>query len=431
MIGCLVLQTVNFTHDIGIPATAVNNAVSLFFITFIVFQPISAGIGKIVGAKYWIAFIMTGWGVFTMAHAWVKSEGMLIAFRLMIGVFEAGLYPLAAMMLSTCYVRFDLALRVALFYGTYAIAGAFSGVLADGLLQVNGALHSWQYLFIIEGAITIGLAVFGLFWLPRRMSEAWFLNEREREWVVERMARDSGGQDNSALGITKSDVIETCKDWKFWLILPCNIAASVPSQAFSVFLPIIVKDLGYTSYRANLFSVPIYVVGAVGLWIFAWHSDRKQERGLHILASLLFVFTGLVMVSNIKSSQARYAALCILQIGSYSAPPLTLAWLANNTPAPGKRALVLGLNGWGNLAGVIGSQLFRPSYAPQYHVPFLACLGINIFSIVGYSGYKLLLMHVNRRRARKVAAMTPEEVARELTDDVRLGDKKYTFRFAL
>jgi hypothetical protein len=54
--------------------------------TVILFQPISAGIGKIVGAKYWIAFIMTGWGVFTLVHAWVKSEGMLIAFRLMIGV---------------------------------------------------------------------------------------------------------------------------------------------------------------------------------------------------------------------------------------------------------------------------------------------------------------------------------------------------------
>jgi hypothetical protein len=76
-------------------------------------------------------------------------------------------------------------------------------------------------------------------------------------------------------------------------------------------------------------------------------------------------------------------------------------------------------------------QLFRPAYSPQYHLPFLVCLGINIFSIVGYSGYKLLLMYVNRRRARVVALMTPEEVEKELTDSVRLGDKKYTFRFAL
>ncbi len=52
----------------------------------IIFQPISAGVGKIIGAKFWIPIIMTGWGIFTIAHAWVKSEGMLIAFRLMIGV---------------------------------------------------------------------------------------------------------------------------------------------------------------------------------------------------------------------------------------------------------------------------------------------------------------------------------------------------------
>lgn len=46
-------QTNGFTSDIGIPADALNNAVSLFFVTFVVFQPISAGIGKRVGPKYW------------------------------------------------------------------------------------------------------------------------------------------------------------------------------------------------------------------------------------------------------------------------------------------------------------------------------------------------------------------------------------------
>ncbi len=108
----------------------------------------------------------------------------------------------------------------------------------------------------------------------------------------------------------------------------------MPSQAFSVFLPLIVRDLGYSSYRANLFAVPIYICGAVGLWVIAWHSDRKQERGLHIIFSLFFVFVGLVMVSNIASSKARYGALCILQIGSYSAPPLTLGESATLAGVP-------------------------------------------------------------------------------------------------
>lgn len=76
-------------------------------------------------------FLMIAWGLFTLAHAYVRSEGELIAFRLMVGVcvysalsdfadhiysFEAGFYPCAVFYLSTCYVRYDFALRVAIFY---------------------------------------------------------------------------------------------------------------------------------------------------------------------------------------------------------------------------------------------------------------------------------------------------------------------------
>jgi MFS family permease len=93
--------------------------------------------------------IMLCWGVFTIAHAWIKSNGMLIAFRLLIGMFEAGFYPTACFYLSTFYTRYDLAIRIGLFYGMYAIAGAFSGAIAYGIFQIHGALYGWQYLFII------------------------------------------------------------------------------------------------------------------------------------------------------------------------------------------------------------------------------------------------------------------------------------------
>lgn len=54
--------------------------------------------------------------------------------------------------------------------------------------------------------------------------------------------------------LTMRDVIETAKDWKLWSILICNICASVPSQAFSVFLPVVVEGMGFQSNQANLVS---------------------------------------------------------------------------------------------------------------------------------------------------------------------------------
>jgi MFS family permease len=118
-------------------------------------------------------------------------------------------------------------------------------------------------------------------------------------------------------------------------------------------------------------SVPPAVCGALGLYLFAFSSDRREERGYHITAAMLIVLAGLVAVVTASTNAAKYAALCVLLFGSYVPPPLTVAWLSGNTPAPGKRALVLGVNGWGNLAGVIGSQLYRPEHAPSTDCHFL------------------------------------------------------------
>lgn len=45
------------------------------------------------------------------------------------GLFEAGFYPTAIMYLASFYAPFDLAVRIGLFFGQYAIANAFSGAL--------------------------------------------------------------------------------------------------------------------------------------------------------------------------------------------------------------------------------------------------------------------------------------------------------------
>jgi hypothetical protein len=91
---------------------------------------------------------------------------------------------------------------------------------------------------------------------------AWFLTEKERDYACKRIKIDGAryvqhtygkdGLEKSNERLSKRDVIETAKDWKLWFVLFFNICASIPGQAFSVFLPLIVKGLGYTSITANL-----------------------------------------------------------------------------------------------------------------------------------------------------------------------------------
>jgi hypothetical protein len=158
---------------------------------------------------------------------------------------------------------------------------------------------------------------------------------------------------------------------------------------------------------------------------------NSKERGYHILGGLTIALIGLIITVTVHRNGAKYAGLCILLFGSYVSAPLTVAWLSGNTPEPGKRALVLGVNGFGNLAGVIGSQLFRKSYAPKYLVPFYATLGFVAVAILGYTAYRFTLAAVNKRRQARLDRMTYEEIVLESTSDKRYADKKITFIYGL
>ncbi|KAH8666868.1 major facilitator superfamily transporter [Xylariales sp. PMI_506] len=434
-------QTQGFTHDIGAAPDDLNLAVSLFFITFVLFQPLSAAIGRWLGAERWIPLLTFCWGIVTVTQAFIRGKGALIATRLLIGALEAGFYPTAVSYLSSFYPRFDLAVRVGLFYGQYAVAGAFSSSIAFGIFQINrGPLHNWQYLFLIEGALTCIVALVAWAWLPAGPGSAWFFSGEERLYAVRRMQQDHElhvAEDNSLADggvksrLTRRDVYETLRDWKLWYVLICNICASVPNQAFSVFLPLVVQGLGYSSVQANLMAVPPYVCGAVGLYMFAYSSDRRKERGYHIVAGISIGLVGLVVLVLIDSSQGKYAGLCIFLFGSYISAPLTVAWLSGNTPEPGKRSLVLGVNGFGNIAGVIGAQLYRQKYAPTYKIPFYVTLGFVATALLGYLTYRFTLATVNRRRLAIRRSSTAEIIERELIDPKRYADQKWTFIYGL
>ncbi|KAJ4322264.1 hypothetical protein N0V94_002494 [Neodidymelliopsis sp. IMI 364377] len=292
--------------------------------------------------------------------------------------------------------------------------------------EVEGtALHNWQYLFIIEGGLTILFGILAWFWLPNGPEDAWFLSTHDRQYVIQRIARDSAsytGRDRESNTITRPnlsmrDARETFSDWKLYYIQVFNICASVPSLAFSVFLPLVVKGLGYSALQANLVR-------------------RIRSRQAQVLTTfgdggISIALVGLIVTVTSHLNIVKYVGLCILLSGSYVSGPLTTAWLSGNTPEPGKRSLVLGVNGFGNLAGVIGGQLYRSKYAPDYRTPFYVTLGFVATALLGYTTYRLILQTINRRRLDTLASMNAVQIEAERLDDTRYADRKWTFTYGL
>ena len=79
----------------------------------------------------------------------------------MIALSEGGVIPATLVYLGSFYKSTELATRLAWFWGIQTIASAVSGLMASGLLQLRGigGLEGWKWLFLIDGIITVVVAV--------------------------------------------------------------------------------------------------------------------------------------------------------------------------------------------------------------------------------------------------------------------------------
>ncbi|CAD0090761.1 unnamed protein product [Aureobasidium vineae] len=363
----------HFTEDLGLPKSALNVSVAWFFAVFVSCQPIGAYYGR----KY-VAFV----GFFWLPHS-ANTAWFLTADERLVAEERIRRDQIAA---ATSWVnpkqQSDL-----------DIQERRSSNLPEPRPSLTLEDDEADYL-LPNAEVTQPLA--------RRPSHASVLS----------VTADSG--------VSREDIFSAVADWKVWYLLFCNILSAIPATAFAVFLPLVIKgiagrdDLGPAAI--NLLVVPPFLAGAIILWIFTWWSDRHKTRLIPILYGLAILLAGLAATVALptRAYKLRYLALTVLLSGSFVASPLTVTWLSNNIPQPGKRAIVLGINGWGNFAGVISSMLFAPRFAEDgYIVPFYATLACVLTAFVGYLAFRALVVAENHGRNRIVADWDDEEVRRE------------------
>lgn len=109
------------------------------------------------------------------------------------------------------YCTSELALRQGLFFSAASMAGAFSGLLAYAIAQMDGVggYAGWRWIFILEGLLTVVVAVAAFFLLYDFPDTAKFLTTEEKAWVVRRLKYQ--GSKKSGRNIAESDHFQ----WKF------------------------------------------------------------------------------------------------------------------------------------------------------------------------------------------------------------------------
>ncbi len=80
---------------------------------------------------------------------------------------------------------------------------------------------------------------------------------------------------------------DAIKDWKIWIHMCITLGIYTPLYSISLFLPTIVKSLGYTNNTAQLMTVPPYAVACIFCIGGGFAADKHQQRGIYMIGFCL------------------------------------------------------------------------------------------------------------------------------------------------
>jgi ACS family pantothenate transporter-like MFS transporter len=149
---------------------------------------------------------------------YVTKSQQMYALRFFIGLFEACSFPGYIALLGSWYGPKELTKRVAILLEIESIASMFSGYLQAGLytsMDGHNGIAGWRWLFIMDGVISIPIAIWGFFGIPDspHTTKAFYLNSHDREYTIERVQK-IGQPPPTRL------TLQVCKEvflnWKIW-----------------------------------------------------------------------------------------------------------------------------------------------------------------------------------------------------------------------
>ncbi|KAF8559767.1 MFS general substrate transporter [Imleria badia] len=385
---------------------------------------------KRIGPNLMLPAMITMWGLVSTLQGVVHNYSGLLACRFFLGLMEGGLFPGLVLYLSFFYPRKRLQIRVATFFASASLSGAFSGLLAAAINEINGkgGRPGWAWIFIIEGMFTFVFGIVSFFLLPRSPESAHFLSEDERSYVISKLKEDGAvSQDDKKDGFSWIEVAESAKSPHVWLLAIVLFFNGTTLYGLAYFEPTIVAGLGYAGNRAQLMSVPPFATAFVCSIISAFVSDRYRCRGL---TAIFFSILGLIGFSMFYASQAshvRYGSLFLSITGTYCAAPALSTWMANNSAPHVRRATSVAIafimtNAGGILATwLLGSLSPAPKYTKATITFIIMSIGMAVFSAVNL----IYLSRENRLKAERRGKMTREE------EPAGLGDRSAWFVYNL
>ncbi|KAL7321203.1 hypothetical protein PS15m_000998 [Mucor circinelloides] len=381
--------------DLGMTTYELSTAISAFFITYIIFEVPSNVVLKRTNAAMWLSFIMLVWGIATLLTAFVTNfTGLLIA-RLVLGAAESGYIPGIMFLLSKVYTPQEFSLRVSILLTMATLSGLLSGPLTYGMSYLDGrnGLHDWQYLFIVEGAPTVALAIVSYFFLFDDLQNVKWLSTEQKVLQANRMTiHQNTDTDQEAVSIqTFKDVFMDWKTWAFALVFLLN---SINVTSITVFAPTLIDGFGFDPKTSQLLTAPPCAIATIGVLTGGYLAGRYNRRSPLLVIGSITIAIGYTCLLFLTNKWALYCTLFLIPAGMGMQAAAAIGWSAINYHDLNVRAVaVASVLMVGNVGSIIAAYLFRSQDAPRYAFGMIfnlitAVVSAMLSTLTGYLLYR-------------------------------------------
>ncbi|KAH1283315.1 hypothetical protein KXV81_004202 [Aspergillus fumigatus] len=362
--------------------------------------------------RYWIPAMELLWTILTFAMARCNTPTQFYVLRFFIGLAESTFYPGMQYIIGSWYRKDELAKRSCIFHTSGGIASMFSGYLMAGVYHLGGrgGFKGWQWLFIIDGVISLPVALSGFFILPDvpEISNPWYLTKEDIALSQKRMQLE--GRKNRE-PLTSKKLKRIFSSWHIYLLtllyICFNNGAAGSQPIFQQYLKHSTNPK-YSVGQINAYPTTTGAVQVVTTLIYAWTSDSilGGNRWPPIIFGAIINIISYTSLAIWDISTGWKWTCYIIAGAGYGLSGLLMAWAHEICAEDNEeRALVVG--SMNEMAYVFQAWLpqivWRQVEAPEYRKGFV--------TVTVLSGILILATFVTvglekRERAQKLSGAT-------------------------
>lgn len=236
------------------------------------------------------------WAALTMVTAAASTPQHIMAIRFFVGVAESSTFIGTHYILGSWYTESELGKRSGIFTASGLAGTMFGGFIQSGIYRsMNGlsGLAGWKWLFIIDGIITLPVAVYGFLLFPDTPSRttAPYLSAEERALAISRVPEVPEQKP-----LTVAFVKRVFRSWQFYgFVVLWIIAGETESFSTNSLLALYMKanpDKKYSVYQLNNYPTGVPAVGIVSTLFWATLTDFLG--GKRYLVAYWIALTGII-----------------------------------------------------------------------------------------------------------------------------------------